>query len=231
MAPSNSKKKDDTSQGLTNGNESPMKKRKVLAGQKLSFSPRTKIPNINKVFVVGAPLGIILLRTERQNNKDDAFTNNATKLIEDEESGVAARLNIIKICSRRQSQLIDKAIAQSTGWNSQWFVSITEEENNSAVVRREHAEKFIQFLNDTEWKYPQQFTFSGDETKMVKDGITSTLDMYLLNADIAAILKQFVFNDFGDFLEDTDAISGVFGSKCTVNQARDYLKDAWHINP
>ena len=51
---------------------SPMSKkgRKVLSINKLPFSsrvkPRVKPPQINKVFVVGAPLGVILIRTERQ---------------------------------------------------------------------------------------------------------------------------------------------------------------------
>jgi len=67
---------------------SPKKGRKTLSGQKLCFSPRTKVPNTNKVFVVGVSLGLILIRTERQNNKDDAFTNNAVKMIEDEDSFV-----------------------------------------------------------------------------------------------------------------------------------------------
>ncbi len=67
---------------------SPMSKkgRKVLSIDKLPFSPRVKPPQINKVFVVGAPLGVILIRTERQNGKDDAFTNNAQKILEDEAS-------------------------------------------------------------------------------------------------------------------------------------------------
>jgi hypothetical protein len=214
-------------------NGSPMKKngRKLLAGQKLAFSPRTKVPNINKVFVLGTQLGFILLRTEKQNSKDDAFTNNAIKMIEDVDSGVAARLNIIKICSRRQSQLIDKAVLQSSAYHSQWFVSITEEDRNTEDFRRDHADNFIQFLNETEWKWPQTFTFAGDETKLVDTKIMGTLDMYLLNSDIAALLKQYVFEDFGAFLEDTDAIAAVFGPKCTVEQARNYLKDAWVINP
>jgi hypothetical protein len=79
---------------------SPKKGRKTISGQKLSFSLRTKVPNTNKVFVVGVSLGLFLIRTERQNNKDDAFTNNAVKMIEDEGSGVASKLNVIKICSR-----------------------------------------------------------------------------------------------------------------------------------
>jgi len=53
---------------------------------------------VNKVFVVGAQLGLILIRMEKQNSKDDAFTNDAIKLIEDETSGVASQLNLIKIC-------------------------------------------------------------------------------------------------------------------------------------
>jgi len=95
---------------------SPMFKKgqKVLSIDKLPFSPQVKPPQINKVFFVGAPLGVILIRTERQNGKDDAFTNNAQKILEDEETGVAKRLNIIKICSRRCSQLIDNAKMQTT---------------------------------------------------------------------------------------------------------------------
>jgi len=206
---------------------SPKKGRKSLSGQKLCFSPRTKVPNTNKVFVVGVSLGLILIRTERQNNKDDAFTNNAVKMIEDEDSGVASKLNIIKICSRRQSQLVDKAVQQTTGWHSQWFVSIVEEDKNTNETRRDHVDNFIQFLNEIEWKYPQNFTFSGDETKAVGNKIVGTWDMYLLNCDIAAILKQYVFEDLVDFLEDKDAIISTFGSKCTKDQAKDYVKNTW----
>jgi hypothetical protein len=230
MAPSFSKSAGDKNAPVNSG--SPLKKnmRKVLSGQKLPFSPKTKVPNLNKVYVVGTQLGIILIRTEKQNSKDDAFTNNAQKMIEDVESGVAHRLSIIKVCSRRQSQLIDKAILQSTNWHSQWFVCITDEVNNTAEFRREHVDKFICFLNEVEWKWPQQFSFVGDETKIVDDKITSTLDTYLLNVDIAAILRQYVFNELSHFLEDEDAIKGCFGAKCTSDQAREYLKDAWVIN-
>jgi hypothetical protein len=206
---------------------SPKKGRKTISGQKLSFSPRTKVPNTNKVFVVGVSLGLILIRTERQNNKDDAFTNNAVKMIEDEDSGVASKLNVIKICSRRQSQLVDKAVQQTTGWHSQWFVSIVEEDKNTNEARRDHVDNFIQFLNEIEWKYPQNFTFSGDETKAVGDKIVGTWDMYLLNCDIASILKQYVFEDLSHFLEDNEAIISVFGSKCTKDQAKDYMKNTW----
>jgi hypothetical protein len=201
--------------------------RKSIGGQKLCFSPRSKVPNVNKVFVVGTQLGIILIRTERQNNKDDAFTNNAIKMIEDEETGIATKLNIIKICSRRQSQLIDKAVLQSTGWHSQWFVSIVEEDKNTSEVRREHTDKFIQFLNEIEWKYPQIFNFSGCETKLNGNKIIGTWDMYLMSSDITSILKHYVFDDLGHFLEDDEAIHSVFGSKCTKDQARDYVKNAW----
>ena len=134
MAPSNSGNNSKTAVISTS---SPLQKtgRKQIQGQKLTYSPHTKVPNTNKVFVVGTLLGLILIRTERQNSKDDAFTNNAIKMIEDEESGVATKLNIIKICSRRQSQLIDKAVQQTTGWHSQWFVAIVEEYNNTSEVR------------------------------------------------------------------------------------------------
>jgi hypothetical protein len=36
-----------------------------------------KTPNVNKVYVVGAKLGWILLRTQCFNNIDDAFTHTA----------------------------------------------------------------------------------------------------------------------------------------------------------
>jgi hypothetical protein len=231
MAPASSKITGE--KHTVNSTDSPMRKngRKVLTGQKLPFSPRTKVPNVNKVFVLGSQLGIVLIRTEKQNSKDDAFVNNAIKMIEDIESGVAARLSIIKICSRRQSQLIDKAILQSSAYHSQWFVSITEETNNTETFRREHVDNFIQFLNEIEWKWPQQFAFAGDETKVEKGTLASTLDMYLLNVDIAAILRQYVFDDLANFLDDRDAVTSCFGAKCTTDQARDYLKDAWNINP
>ncbi|MFN9981306.1 MAG: hypothetical protein ACK53Y_15380, partial [bacterium] len=75
-------------------------------------------------------MGLILMRTQRQANSDDAFTHTANLMIEDPSTGVAERLNIIKICSRRQSQMIDKAILQSTAYHSQWYVTLVDEELN-----------------------------------------------------------------------------------------------------
>jgi hypothetical protein len=99
MAPCNS---GNNSKTKVTSTSSPIQKkgRKQIQGQKSTYSPWTKVPNTNKVYVVGTLLGLILIHTERQNSKDDAFTNNAIKMIEDEETGVAAKLNIIKICSR-----------------------------------------------------------------------------------------------------------------------------------
>ncbi len=51
--------------------------------------------------------------------------------------------------------------------------------------------------------------------------------MYLLNCDIAAILKQYVFEELDDFLEDKDAIISTFGAKCTKDQAKEYVKNTW----
>jgi hypothetical protein len=215
-----------------NSTGSPLKKagRKTL-GNVLQYSPKRGVTKVNKVFVTGTQFGIILLRTEKQNSKDDAFTNDVVRMIEDESSGVAAKLQIIKICSRRQSQILDKAVLQTSLYPSQWFVSIKEEEDNNAKTRLEHAEKFIKFLNDAPWKYPQTFTFAGDETKHDKDGengkIIGTLDEYLLNLDIGTILKTYVFEDFESFLQDEDAINQVFGGKPTSNQARNWLVDGW----
>ncbi len=112
MTPGNPSTQSDQKQTNTTHTTSPMKKkgRKAFDAQKLQFSPRMKTPNTNKVFVVGAKMGLILMRTQRQNNDDDAFTHTANLMIEDPETGTASRLNIIKICNRRQSSMIDKAI-------------------------------------------------------------------------------------------------------------------------
>jgi hypothetical protein len=207
---------------------SPIKKaaRKTI-GKVLPYSPRTRLTRVNKVFVVGTQFGIILIRTERQGSTDDAFTNNVIKLIEDENDTEAKSLNIIKICSRRESFKLDKAIMQTTSYPSQWFVSITDDTNNTVEYRREHADNFINFLNNTEWKYPQQFTFTADLTGRIGNSITSTLDMYLLNQDIACILKTYIFEDFEEFLHDEVALSLTFKSNPTTSQARDLLKNGW----
>lgn len=113
---------------------------------------------------------------------------------------------------------------------AQWFVSIIEENNNTPQVCRDHAEKFIQFLNEIDWKHPQKFDFSGDEMKTVGDQIIGTWDMYLMNLDIAAILKQYIFEDLQHFLADNEAIVAVYGPKRSKHQARDYLKNAWLEN-
>ncbi len=86
--------------------------------------------------------------------------------MEDEETGVAKRLNIIKICSRHCSQHIDKAIIQTTSYPATWFVSIVDEDKNTPEYRLEHVSQFIKFLNETDWKFPQQFQLIADETKM-----------------------------------------------------------------
>ena len=207
---------------------SPMKKatRKTI-GKKLPYSPRIRMTRINKVFVLGTQFGIVLIHTERQGSTDDAFTNNVVKLIEDDAGNVASQLNIIKICSRRESEKLDRAIMQSTSYPSQWFVSITEETNNTAEYRREHVDNFIHFLNNTDWKYPQQFSFTADLTETTGNSIVSTLDMYLLNQDIACILKTYVFEDFEEFLQDEAATSLVFKSNPSAAQARILLRDAW----
>jgi hypothetical protein len=228
MTPGNPSTQSDQKQTNTTHTTSPMKKkgRKAFDAQKLQFSPRMKTPNTNKVFVVGAKMGLILMRTQRQNN--DAFTHTANLMIEDPETGTASRLNIIKICNRRQSSMIDKAIFQSSGYASLWYVTIIEDESkNTEEFRRDHAEEFIKFLNDTKWKYHQSFTFGGDETKTDDGKIVGTWDMYCLNIDIASVLKQFIFEDLGNFLEDEEALSAVFGPKCTSKQASTYLKDYW----
>jgi hypothetical protein len=51
--------------------------------------------------------------------------------------------------------------------------------------------------------------------------------MYLLNQDIACILKTYIFEDFEEFLHDEVALSLTFKSNPTTSQARDLLKNAW----
>jgi hypothetical protein len=201
--------------------------RKLIVGVKLPFSPRTKVPIINKVFVLGTQLGFILLRTQRPNNNDDAFTQDAVKLIEDDTTGAAARLNIIKICSRRQSKLVDQAIMQNSNYPSRWFVSIIPEESNTAEYRAQHAENFIKFLNNIDWKYPQQFIFQGDETKLMNGRINTSVDMFLLNCDIVVLLKVYLFEHFEDFLGDNGAVTAVLGNDGTAKDAKLIFFDLW----
>jgi hypothetical protein len=67
MGTSNQSNKQTLAQDVVQTGSPMFKKgRKVLSIDKLPFSPRVKPPQINKVFVVGAPLGVILIRTERQ---------------------------------------------------------------------------------------------------------------------------------------------------------------------
>jgi len=56
------------------------------------------------------------------------------------------------------------------------------------------------------------------------------LDQYLLNQDIATILKTYVFEDFESFLDDQEAIQHVFGENATKNQAWNALVDGWIKN-
>jgi len=200
---------------------SPIRKpgRKPI-GKELQYSPRERIIRVNKVFVVGTQFGIVLLRTEKPNSKDDAYTNDVIKM----------KLQIIKICSRRESQEMDKAILQTSVYPSQWFISIMEEEENTEENRKQHTDKFIKFLNEVPWKYPQIFTWAGDETKLKGEKIIGTLDQYLLNQDIATILKTYVFEDFESFLDDQEAIQHVFGENATKNQAWNALVDGWIKN-
>lgn len=208
---------------------SPMKKngRKQITGAKLAFSPRTRLPQQNKVYVVGVQLGLVLIRTEKENSTDDAFTNDVNKRIEDSSSGVAQQLKIYKICSRRQSKEVPKPIIQTSSYHSQWFVSIIDESLNTPEERRSHVDTFISYLNETNWKFPQRFAFSGDETKTSDEKITGTWDMYLMNSDIVTILKTFFFDDFGDFLEDREAIDSVYGPMCSNEETKDRIKDEW----
>ena len=55
-----------------NSTGSPLKKagRKTL-GNVLQYSPKRGVTKVNKVFVTGTQFGIILLRTEKQNSKEN----------------------------------------------------------------------------------------------------------------------------------------------------------------
>ena len=75
-------------------------------------------------------------------------------------------------------------------------------------------------MNEVPWKYPQIFNWAGDK-------IIGTLDEYLLNKDIATILKTYVFEHFESFLDDEEAIHQVFGGKPTKHHAQNWLVDGW----
>ena len=153
------------------------------------------------------------------------------KMIEDPNNNIAQTLSIIKICSKRQSVLIDQELMQKTNYPSQWYVALTEEGKNSAKYREELANKFITFMNGVQWLYPQQFVFSGDETKSIGNKIISTLDMYLLNSDIAAILKTYIFESWAAFVTDKAAISAVFAGKVSTEDVKVRLFEAWEQTP
>jgi hypothetical protein len=229
MDPSNQSEKQNSPKPSVSKGGSPISKkgRLVITPHKLPFSNKNQQTKIHKVFVRGAPLGIILIRTEKQNLSDDAFTYNAQKILQDVTTGAASRLNIIKICPRRVSQLIDKAILQKSNYPSQWFVSITNEEKNTPEYRLEHVTEFMKFLNETEFLYPQEFRLQADETKMENGQIAGSLDMFLLTEDIATIVKEYVHKQLETFLEDEDAIKACFGPKCTPEMAEEYVKQAY----
>jgi hypothetical protein len=122
---------------------------------------------------------------------------------------------------------MDKAIMQTANYASQWFISIVEDTENTETVRRKHVDKFIDFLNNITWKYPQRFAFQGDETKHVNGSITGTWDMYLLNMDITSILKHYLYDDVGYFLEDKEAVTAVFAKSISANEVRECLAFHW----
>jgi hypothetical protein len=186
---------------------------------------RTKPANNkpNKVFVVGCPFGIILLRTEKAFCKDDALTFTVNKKLENGEDNLSSILKIQKICNRRLSPNENNSLLQSTSYPSKWFVSITEEDKNTPEYRNELAQNFITLLNNFEWRFPQTFTFAGDQTIE-----NNKLDMYLLNDDIATILGKYIFEDFNDFLEDDEAIVNVFTKNPSSDHAKHILQYAWN---
>jgi hypothetical protein len=190
----------------------------------LPYSP-TKPTNSkpNKVFVVGCPLGIILLHTEKAFSKDDAFTFTVNKKLENSEDNLSNILKIQKICNRHLSPHENNSLLQSTTYPSKWFVSITEEDKNTPEYRSELAQNFIAFLNNFEWRFPQTFTFAGDQTIE-----NNKLDMYLLNDDIATILGKYIFEDFNDFLNNEEAIANVFTINPTSDHAKHVLKYGWN---
>ncbi len=65
----------------------------------------------------------------------------AIKLIEDETTGVASKLNIIKICSRPQSKLIDQALMQTSINMSQ--KSVTAFRLNKRSTRGKEQQPFL----------------------------------------------------------------------------------------
>jgi hypothetical protein len=207
---------------------SPIQKAARKPLQSLKYSPKTKINRANRVFVTGTRFGIILLCTEKATSTNDAFTNTVIQQLERGQDRVAERLNIQKICFRRMSQAEDTPMLQTNTYPSIWWVSIGTEATNTPEHRRQLAETFIQYLNETNWQYPQQFVFAGDETEDANLEIAGTLDMYLLNRDIGGLLGTYIFEDFEGFLQDEDAVKGAFGLEANLTRARALLADAWN---
>ena len=161
-----------------------------------------KVNQANHVFVTGMHFRVILLCTEKATSTDDAFTNTVIQQLEHGYEMVAEWLQIQKICYHQKLQAKDIAISQSNTYPSIWWISIGTKENKTIDHQHKLADNFICLLNEMNWQYPQQFIFGGDGTQGMNDEISNTLDMYLLNTDIARLLVRYVFEDLEDFLQD-----------------------------
>ena len=200
--------------------------RKVVSSQKKGFlgnaSP-AKSKGVNKVFVTATTNGILLLRTERPYSKDDAFTNTfGEKLTSDPD--YAAKLNIQKVCNRRESSQKNVPIITPRGWNSKQYVSINDtSEAENEDFRKKWAEDIVDALNKVDWTWGQSFMFCGDET-LTPPG---KMDRYLMNEDIAGILGTYVFENVDEVLSNEDALQLIFENKSNIENASSILCSNW----
>ena len=69
------------------------------------------------------------------------------------------------------------------------------------------------------WQYAQTFAFARDETVLDRSTIVGKLDRYLLNADIAGFLSEYVFdNDISEIVNDTETMNNIFENEQTKTQ-------------
>jgi hypothetical protein len=82
-----------------------------------------------------------------------------------------------------------------------------------------------QNIKEIPWKLEQLSKLPAFEIHSFNN-ISNTLLKETIVAQSIEVL-EYVFEDMKDFLNDTDAIHSVFGSKCTKDQANEYVKHTW----
>jgi hypothetical protein len=188
-------------------------------------SPRKKLAN--KVFVMGTTNGIILLRTEKGNSPDDAFTYTFQQRLENE-AALGTRLNIQKVVYQRLSAKENVPKLQTNEYPSIQFLSINEPEANTPAFRRSWAELIVAELNATKWQYAQTFLFAGDETLMDQEDELGKMDCYMLNKDIAGVVSKYIYENVDAVLNDPLEVANIFGDEENHSNAAEIPSSHWN---